>query len=88
MSEKEIDAAGDGLSWICYFVILAWLIFFGNIVILFFFVGDVLVILDLQADQSLFEAGVAREVDDVFFICVLAHCCLNFIYTNEKRETI
>uniref|UniRef100_A0A0E0CGT2 CCHC-type domain-containing protein n=1 Tax=Oryza meridionalis TaxID=40149 RepID=A0A0E0CGT2_9ORYZ len=35
VSEKEIDAAGD---------------------------GDVLVILDLQVDQSLFEAGVAREV--------------------------
>ncbi|KAG2613221.1 hypothetical protein PVAP13_4KG344900 [Panicum virgatum] len=35
VSEKEIDAAGD---------------------------GDVLVILDLRADQSLFEAGVAREV--------------------------
>ncbi|TVU08293.1 hypothetical protein EJB05_41693 [Eragrostis curvula] len=35
VSEKEIDAAGD---------------------------GDVLVILDLRADQSLIEAGVAREV--------------------------
>ncbi|KAF2943465.1 hypothetical protein DAI22_02g065500 [Oryza sativa Japonica Group] len=35
VSEKEIDAAGD---------------------------GDVLVILDLQVDQSLFEAGVVREV--------------------------
>ncbi|KAF7061802.1 hypothetical protein CFC21_068468 [Triticum aestivum] len=35
MSEKEMDAAGD---------------------------GDVLVISDLTADQSLFEAGVAREV--------------------------
>lgn len=35
VSEKEIDAAGD---------------------------GDVLVILDLRADQSLFEAGMAREV--------------------------
>ncbi|GMY32388.1 isoleucine--tRNA ligase, cytoplasmic, partial [Fagus crenata] len=35
MTEKEIDAAGD---------------------------GDVLVILDLHADESLFEAGVAREI--------------------------
>jgi isoleucyl-tRNA synthetase len=35
VSEREIDAAGD---------------------------GDVLVILDLRADQSLIEAGVAREV--------------------------
>ncbi|KAH7572769.1 hypothetical protein JRO89_XS03G0009900 [Xanthoceras sorbifolium] len=35
MTEKEIDAAGD---------------------------GDVLVILDLRPDESLFEAGVAREV--------------------------
>ncbi|XP_010525919.1 PREDICTED: isoleucine--tRNA ligase, cytoplasmic [Tarenaya hassleriana] len=35
LSEKEIDAAGD---------------------------GDVLVILDLRADESLFEAGVAREI--------------------------
>ncbi|KAG0535177.1 hypothetical protein BDA96_04G343700 [Sorghum bicolor] len=35
VSEKEIDAAGD---------------------------GDVLVILDLRTDQSLFEAGVVREV--------------------------
>ncbi|GAB4836593.1 hypothetical protein Ancab_001506 [Ancistrocladus abbreviatus] len=35
MTEKEIDAAGD---------------------------GDVLVVLDLRPDESLFEAGVAREV--------------------------
>nr|DAD24502.1 TPA_asm: hypothetical protein HUJ06_025966 [Nelumbo nucifera] len=35
LTQKEIDAAGD---------------------------GDVLVILDLRADESLFEAGVAREV--------------------------
>ncbi|GLT71292.1 hypothetical protein SLA2020_517180 [Shorea laevis] len=35
MTDKEIDAAGD---------------------------GDVLVILDLHADNSLFEAGVAREI--------------------------
>ncbi|KAB1213335.1 putative isoleucine--tRNA ligase, cytoplasmic [Morella rubra] len=35
MTEKEIDAAGD---------------------------GDVLVIMDLRADDSLFEAGVAREI--------------------------
>ena len=35
MTEKEVDAAGD---------------------------GDVLVILDLRPDESLFEAGIAREV--------------------------
>jgi hypothetical protein len=36
----------------------------------FFHVGDVLVVLDLRADQSLFEAGVAREVIN-YMICVL-----------------
>ena len=33
---------------------------------LYFILGDVLVILDLRPDESLFEAGVAREVSCTF----------------------
>lgn len=33
-------------------------------------VGDVLVILDLRPDNSLFEAGVAREVIVIRSICI------------------
>lgn len=40
--------------------------------------GDVLVILDLHADNSLFEAGVAREVN------YMPLCWLYVLYIHSK----
>lgn len=41
-------------------------------------VGDVLVILDLQVDQSLFEAGVVREV--IQKLCLIIWSIYNVPY--------
>ncbi|OVA02875.1 Aminoacyl-tRNA synthetase [Macleaya cordata] len=62
MAEKEIDAAGDGISSL----MITFCIYDNQYCDLWFsclsILGDVLVILDLRPDRSLFEAGVAREV--------------------------
>lgn len=44
-----------------------------------FILGDVLVILDLRPDESLFEAGVAREVS-----CIFHASSLYMIYDNHE----
>lgn len=61
----------------CYTVL------FDNIFSLTFFMsyisGDVLVILDLRPDESLFEAGIAREVTILLFwihTYIHTHICM------------
>lgn len=43
------------------------LYFFPYVLLVLYISGDVLVILDLRPDESLFEAGIAREVTMLLF---------------------
>lgn len=54
------------MVWITHEILVQFIWFFlGFLLIVFFFddLGDVVVILDLRPDESLFEAGIAREVN-------------------------
>lgn len=61
-TEQEVDAAGDGNNLNDSTFIVGNLMGAGSTHRSTQCAGDVLVILDLRPDESLFEAGVAREV--------------------------
>lgn len=65
MTAEEIDASGDGrgLSMTSWYNLSGFLWVFSLLSSLFDDLGDVVVILDLRPDESLFEAGIAREVN-------------------------
>lgn len=91
MTEKEIDAAGDGSKHQEYFGVKGFYFFPPVSMILMFpssyVLGDVLVILDLRADDSLFESGAAREVEYKLLLYE-AHIAKKSISTTIFRNTI
>ena len=61
-TEEEVDAAGDGNNLNNSKFLVGKLMGASSTYRSTHCAGDVLVILDLRPDESLFEAGVAREV--------------------------